>query len=82
MSSLDKLDGFRLALVLSGDDPSGRDVMGISVWDSDEHLKNAENTKFYYEALARLMSCCESFSPMHQHKVLNSKVAKVKQKSE
>jgi heme-degrading monooxygenase HmoA len=81
MSTLDNLDGFRVLLLLRGDDPGGRDAISISVWDSPEHLKASENDKFYYEGLTRIMSCCESFSPMHQHKVLKCKIAKPKRKS-
>ena len=76
MAAMGKLDGFRALLLLRGDDPSGRDAMSISVWDSAEHLKSSENDKLYYAGLARLMTCCESFSPMHQHEVLKSIFAK------
>ncbi len=75
MAALDKLAGFRVLLLLRGEDPGGRDATSISVWDSVEHLKSSENNAFYYEVLVRLMSCCESFSPMHQHEVLKSKFA-------
>ena len=75
MATIGKLDGFRVLLLLRGEDPSGRDAISISVWDSAEQLKSSENDKLYYGGLARLMSCCESFSPMHQHEVLKSKFA-------
>jgi heme-degrading monooxygenase HmoA len=74
-ATMDKLAGFRVLLLLRGEDPTGRDATAISVWDSVEDLKSSENDAFYYEALARVMNCCESFSPMHQHEVLKSKFA-------
>ncbi len=75
MVAMDKLAGFRVLLLLRGEDPSGRDATSISVWDSAEDLNNSENDTFYYDALVRVMGCCESFSPMHQHEVLKSKFA-------
>jgi heme-degrading monooxygenase HmoA len=75
MATMDKLAGFRVLLLLRGEDPGGRDATSISVWDSAEDLNNSENDTFYYDALVRVMSCCESFSPMHQHEVLKSKFA-------
>jgi heme-degrading monooxygenase HmoA len=73
IAAMDKLSGFRVLLLLRGDDPEGRDAMAISVWDSAADLKNCDNDAFYYDVLARLLSCCESFSPMHQQEVLVSK---------
>lgn len=75
MAAMGKLAGFRVLLLLRGEDPGGRDAMSISVWDSVEDLKSSENDALYYEALARVMDCCESLSPMHQHEVLKSKFA-------
>lgn len=75
MATMDDLAGFRVLLILRGEDPGGRDAISISVWDSVEHLKSSENDKFYYGVLKRLMGCCESFSPMHEHEVLKSKFA-------
>jgi heme-degrading monooxygenase HmoA len=75
MATMDKLTGFRVLLLLRGENPDGRDATSISVWDSAEDLNNSENNTFYYDALVRVMSCCESFSPMHQHEVLKSKFA-------
>jgi len=72
MATMGKLDGFRLLLLLQGEDPDGRDAISISVWDSAEHLKSVENDQMYYAGLKTLMGCCESFSPMHQHEVLKS----------
>ncbi len=74
-AAMDKLAGFRVLLLLRGEEPDGRDVMAISVWESAEDLNNSENDAFYYDALAHVMNCCESFSPMHQHEVLKSKFA-------
>jgi heme-degrading monooxygenase HmoA len=74
-AAMDKLAGFRVLLILRGEEPDGRDATSISVWDSVEDLHKSENDAFYYDALARVMNCCESFSPMHQHEVLKSKFA-------
>jgi heme-degrading monooxygenase HmoA len=74
--AMDKLPGFRVLLVLRGEDPASRDAMAISVWDSAEDLKNSDNDAFYYDVLARLLSSCESFTPAsHEREVLVSKFA-------
>jgi heme-degrading monooxygenase HmoA len=75
MTSLDTLAGFRMFLLVRGEDPSGRDATSISVWDSAENMQSSENNSIYYEAIKSLMGCCESFSPMHQHEVLEAKIA-------
>ena len=49
--------------------------MAISIWDSAEDIKNSDNARFYYDVIARLVSCCEGFSSMHQQEVLVSKFA-------
>ncbi|HXN16939.1 MAG TPA: antibiotic biosynthesis monooxygenase [Candidatus Binatus sp.] len=74
-AAMDKLKGFRVLLVLHGEDKSSREAMAISVWDSAEDLRDSDNNTFYYHVLARVLSCCESFSPMHQQEVLVSKFA-------
>jgi heme-degrading monooxygenase HmoA len=73
IATMDKLAGFRVLLLLRGENPDGRDAMAISVWNSAADLKNCDNDAFYYDVLARLISCCESFSPMRQQEVLVSK---------
>jgi heme-degrading monooxygenase HmoA len=75
IAAMDKLAGFRVLLVLRGEGDDSRDAMAISVWESAADLKNSDNDAFYYEVLARLLRCCESFSPMHQQEVLVSKFA-------
>jgi heme-degrading monooxygenase HmoA len=75
MGALDKLAGFRLFLLLQGEDPRGRDVTAISVWDCAENMTSSENTAVYYETVKTVMACCESFSPMHEHEVLKTKLA-------
>lgn len=72
-AALDKLEGFRVLVILRGEDPSRRDATAISVWDSVDHMKSSESDKYYYEAIKRLMGYCESFSPMHVHEVLKIK---------
>lgn len=76
IGAMDNLKGFRVLLVLRGDDPAGRDATAISVWDTVEDLKSSENDTFYYGVLKSLMGCCESFSPPHHQSVLQSKFAK------
>jgi hypothetical protein len=71
--AMDKLAGFRVLLVLRGEESGSRDAMAISVWDSAVDLKNSDNNEFYYDLLARVLGCCETFSPMHQQEVLVSK---------
>lgn len=76
MPAMDKLHGFRVLLVLRGEDPTGREIMAVSVWDSAADMRNSDNNEFYYHVLARLLSCCESLSPMwHEQEVLVSKFA-------
>jgi len=75
MAAMGKLDGFRVFLLLRGENPGGRDATAISVWDSIEQMKSSENDTFYYGVLKSLMGCCESFSPMHVHEVLKCKFA-------
>ena len=80
--AMDKLPGFRVLLVLRGEDPASRDATAISVWDSAADLKNSDNDAFYYDLLARLLKCCEGFSPMrHEQEVLVSKFANPKAQS-
>jgi heme-degrading monooxygenase HmoA len=74
-TAMDKQSGFRVLLILRAEDPASRDAMAISVWDSALDLRNGDNNEFYYEVLARVLGCCESFSPMHQQEVLVSKFA-------
>jgi heme-degrading monooxygenase HmoA len=75
--ALDKLNGFRLLLILQGADPSKREATAISVWDTAEDLRNSDNDTFYYGVVARLIVCCESFSPMREQEVMVSKFAGV-----
>jgi len=73
--AMDKLHGFRVLLILRGEEKDSQDAMAISAWDSAADMRNSENDKFYYKTLSKLMSCCESFSPMHVEEVLLSKFA-------
>jgi len=53
-AAMDKLKGFRVLLVLHGEDKSRREAMAISVWDSAEDLRDSDNNTFYYNVLARV----------------------------
>ncbi len=75
IAAMDKLKGFRVLLVLRGEEPDSRDATAISVWNSAADLQNSDNDTFYYEVLTKLLRCCESFSPKHQQEVLVSKFA-------
>ena len=72
-AAIDKLKGFRVLLVLRGEESSSQDAMAISIWDSAADMKDCDNDTFYYHVLSQLIGCCESFSPMHEQDVLVSK---------
>ncbi len=74
-AAMDKLKGFRVLLVLRGDESSGQDAMAISVWESAEDMKDSDSNSFYYHVVSKLIGCCESFSPMHEQEVMVSKFA-------
>ena len=74
-SALDQVKGFRLLLVLRGEDPKSREVTSISIWDSPEDVRNSDSDARYYNAISRLIGCCESFDLMHGHEVLMAKFA-------
>ena len=65
MAALDTLYGFRVFILLSGEDPNGRGATSISVWQSAEHMTSSEQDNSYYGLLKSLLGCGESFSPMH-----------------
>jgi heme-degrading monooxygenase HmoA len=73
--ALDRLKGFRVLLMLQGADPASREATAISVWESSADLRDSDNDEFYYHAIAQLLKCCESFSPMREEKVMVSKFA-------
>jgi hypothetical protein len=74
--SMDRLKGFRVLLMLLGPDPGSREATAISVWETSADMKDSDNDEFYFHTVAKLLACCESFSPMHEQKVLVSKFAK------
>lgn len=74
-AAMDKLKGFRVLLVLRGDDSSGQEAMAMSIWDSVEDMKDSDSDSFYYHVVSKLIGCCESFSPMHEQEVMVSKFA-------
>jgi heme-degrading monooxygenase HmoA len=74
-TAMDKLSGFRSLVVLRGEDPTSREVMAISVWESEADMRDSDNNTFYYHVISKLIGCCESFSPMHVQEVLASKFA-------
>ena len=74
-AAMDKLKGFRVLLVLRGDESSSQEAMAISIWDSVEDMKDSDSDSFYYHVVSKLIGCCESFSPMHEQEVMVSKFA-------
>ena len=74
-SAMDKLKGFRVLLVLRGDEAASQEVTAISTWDSIEDMKDSDSDSFYYHVVSKLIGCCESFSPMHEQEVMVSKFA-------
>jgi heme-degrading monooxygenase HmoA len=73
--AMDKLKGFRVLLVLRGDEAASQEVTAISTWDSVEDMKDSDSDSFYYHVVSKLIGCCESFSPMHEQEVMVSKFA-------
>ena len=73
--AMDKLKGFRVLLVLRGDEAASQEVTAISTWDSIEDMKDSDSDSFYYHVVSKLIGCCESFSPMHEQEVMVSKIA-------
>jgi heme-degrading monooxygenase HmoA len=74
-AAMDKLKGFRVLLVLRGDEAASQEVTAISTWDSVEDMKDSDSDSFYYHVVSKLIGCCESFSPMHEQEVMVSKFA-------
>jgi heme-degrading monooxygenase HmoA len=74
-AAMDKLKGFRVLLVLRGDETASQEVTAISTWDSIEDMKDSDSDSFYYHVVSKLIGCCESFSPMHEQEVMVSKFA-------
>jgi len=74
-SAMDKLKGFRVLLILRGDEAASQEVTAISTWDSIADMKDSDSDSFYYHVVSKLIGCCESFSPMHEQEVMVSKFA-------
>jgi heme-degrading monooxygenase HmoA len=73
--AMDTLKGFRVLLVLRGDEAASQEVTAISTWDSIEDMKDSDSDSFYYHVVSKLIGCCESFSPMNEQEVMVSKFA-------
>ena len=74
-AAMDTLTGFRSLVVLRGEDPTSREAMAISVWESEADMRDSDSNTHYYHVVSKLIGCCESFSPMHVREVLASKFA-------
>ena len=67
-----KQKGFRGMLILRGSVEAPREGHVITLWDSLEDLRSSEKSLFFYDALARLMRCCEGFPVILEQEVLCS----------
>ncbi len=47
----DKLTGFRSLVVLRGEDPTSREAMAISVWDSEADMRDSDSNTHYHDVL-------------------------------
>jgi hypothetical protein len=52
-TAMDKLKGFRVLLVLRGDQSSGQEAMAMSIWDSVENMKDSDSDSFYYHVVSK-----------------------------
>lgn len=75
MPVVQRLKGFRLALVLKGDARDQQQATTVSVWESLEDLHAGDNNVFYYQAVTRLLKCCDGFPTMDEQEVLVSEFA-------
>jgi heme-degrading monooxygenase HmoA len=65
--------GFRALIVLRNADPAKTaEATVISVWDSLEHLKDSERNLYLYQAISRILGCCEGFPQISEQEVLVS----------
>ena len=51
--AMDKLKGFRVLLVLRGDEAASQEVTAISTWDSIEDMKDSDSDSFYYHVVSK-----------------------------
>jgi heme-degrading monooxygenase HmoA len=70
-----KQGGFCGVVVLRGDGDPDKEAMVIAVWDSLEQLKASERNLFLYQAIARILGCCEAFPTITEREVLLSEFA-------
>lgn len=72
--ALHKLAGFRSLLILRGGEPNKPEATSISLWDTAEELRAGDNNIFYYQAISRLLACCDGFPAVREHEVLVSEI--------
>jgi heme-degrading monooxygenase HmoA len=72
--ALHKLAGFRSLLILRGGEPNKPEATAISIWDTVAELRAGDNNIFYYQALARLLACCDGFPAVREQEVLVSEI--------
>ncbi len=75
MPAVQKLKGFRFVVVLKGDAQHRQEATAVSMWESLEDLHAGDNNVFYYQALARLLKCCDGFPTIDEQEVLVSEFA-------
>lgn len=72
---IQKQPGFRALLVLRSEPGDAPEARVISTWDSLDDLRASEKNMFFYQAVARLLDCCEGFPVMREEEVLVSEFA-------
>jgi heme-degrading monooxygenase HmoA len=70
-----KQEGFRGFIVLRADGGTTPEVQVVAIWNSLTNLRATEKNLFVTQAIARLMTCCQSFPSIHEHEVLVSEFA-------
>ena len=64
--------GYRGVVILRSKEDTAERATLISVWNSLADLKASEKNLFLYEAIARIVGCCEAFPNIEEHEVLLS----------
>jgi quinol monooxygenase YgiN len=64
-------EGFRGYLVLRTDKTGEKpEALLISLWNSEDHLRQSDNNLFLTRAIAQVIGCCDGFPLIQEHEVL------------